>query len=202
MSRYGQRTRLTGGSEANSVNKWYGGGFAAMNTSFESIATTTVGSGGSSTITFASIPQTYSHLQLRMLARGTTGTTILENNVRYNGVTSAYSRQLMYGDGASVTGDHRANGDSAFFMSWFAGGSAASNIFGVCLMDILDYTNTNKFTTTRVLTGVELNGSGYVGQVSSYFSSTSAISSIVITPLSGNYTEYSHFALYGIKAAA
>ena len=28
MSRYGQRTRLTGGSEANSINKWYGSGFS------------------------------------------------------------------------------------------------------------------------------------------------------------------------------
>ena len=27
MSRYGQRSRLTGTSEANSINKWYGGGF-------------------------------------------------------------------------------------------------------------------------------------------------------------------------------
>lgn len=30
MSRYGQRTRLTGGSEANSINKWYGGGFVTV----------------------------------------------------------------------------------------------------------------------------------------------------------------------------
>ena len=40
--------------------------------SFSSIATVTVGSGGSSTVSFISIPQTYKHLQLRGIAKGTT----------------------------------------------------------------------------------------------------------------------------------
>ena len=29
MSRYGQRSRLTGGTGANTINYWFGGGFAA-----------------------------------------------------------------------------------------------------------------------------------------------------------------------------
>ena len=30
MTRFDMKRRLTGGSEANSINKWYGGGFAAL----------------------------------------------------------------------------------------------------------------------------------------------------------------------------
>ena len=41
------------------------GNAAVIGTSYESIATTTVGSGGASSITFSSIPATYAHLQIR-----------------------------------------------------------------------------------------------------------------------------------------
>ena len=44
-------------------------GVTAAATSFDSIATVTVGAGGSSSITFSSIPSTYKHLQIRLLAQ-------------------------------------------------------------------------------------------------------------------------------------
>ena len=44
---------------------------------YESIASTTVGSGGVSTITFSSIPDTYKHLQIRYTARVTGSTTAI-----------------------------------------------------------------------------------------------------------------------------
>jgi hypothetical protein len=36
-----------------------------VTTSYESIETVTVGSGGSATVTFSSIPATYTHLQIK-----------------------------------------------------------------------------------------------------------------------------------------
>ena len=50
-------------SASNSVTPF------AADGNYESIATVTVGSGGTSTISFTSIPQTYTHLQLRYIAR-------------------------------------------------------------------------------------------------------------------------------------
>jgi hypothetical protein len=47
-------------------------GVAASTNSYESIATVTVGSGGASEVEFTSIPSTYTHLQIRALARNTT----------------------------------------------------------------------------------------------------------------------------------
>ena len=50
--------------------------------SYESIATVTVGSGGSSSLTFSSIPATYTHLQIRYMAVALSGTTeILMKNL-------------------------------------------------------------------------------------------------------------------------
>ena len=71
---------------------------------FESIATTTVGSGGQSTITFSSIPSTYKHLQIRYAAKNS-GTS--ENFVAmkwvYNSDTAAnYSNHYIYGSGAAT----------------------------------------------------------------------------------------------------
>jgi hypothetical protein len=42
---------------------------SAGTTSYESIAVSTVGSGGASSVSFTSIPGTYSHLQIRYLGR-------------------------------------------------------------------------------------------------------------------------------------
>ncbi|NCU72421.1 MAG: hypothetical protein EBY66_05360 [Candidatus Fonsibacter lacus] len=46
--------------------------------SYESIATVTVGSGGSSYIEFTSIPATYSHLQIRIISASVFGTTVVD----------------------------------------------------------------------------------------------------------------------------
>ena len=43
--------------------------YPAVSTSYESIATVTVGSGGAANVEFTSIPGTYTHLQIRMLGR-------------------------------------------------------------------------------------------------------------------------------------
>jgi hypothetical protein len=66
-------------------------------------------------------------------------------------------------------------------------------------MDILDYANTNKFKTTRTLTGSDLNGSGVVSLDSGSWRSTSAITSITFTARANLINTYSSFALYGIK---
>jgi len=65
-------------------------------------------------------------------------------------------------------------------------------------MDIFDYSNTNKFKTSRELGGYDLNGSGGVGFISGNFRSTSAITSIAFAGTT--FQQYSSFALYGVKA--
>ena len=52
---------------------------------YDSIATTTVGAGGASSITFSSIPSTYTHLQVRITAKGNRGIVIENAYLTFNG---------------------------------------------------------------------------------------------------------------------
>jgi hypothetical protein len=71
---------------------------------------------------------------------------------------------------------------------------------GVGITDLVDYSDTNKFKTIRSLVGGNINTTvGYAGLYSGNWRSTSAITSISITPLTGNFSQNSSFALYGIK---
>jgi hypothetical protein len=162
---------------------------------FESIATTTLTT-AAATITFSSIPQTYSHLQLRYIARNDTSTYFVR--IRFNGSTTTtdYVYHVLNGSGSAVTVGHENDGMYAPRQS------TTANIFGAGVVDILDYTNTNKYKTIRGLGGYDANGSGDVDFLSGFYkANTSAITSIEITVVAGNYTQYSQFALYGIRSA-
>jgi hypothetical protein len=180
----------------------YGTGVPPVTNSYESIATVTVGSGGSSSVEFTSIPQTYKHLQIRIMAR--TNRSVAADNVSltFNGDAlggTNYAYHFLSGDGASVS----AGGGSSFeriLAANVAGATSTANVFGVGVLDILDYTNTNKNTTTRSLTGYDANGSGNSRLYSGLYLSTTAITSIKLwAEASSLHTQYSSFALYGIK---
>lgn len=165
---------------------------AQFATSFDSIATTTVGSGGSSTITFSSIASTYKHLQLRILAKPASGQPWL--SVRLNSATTGYSFHALYGTGAAAG----AEGGASVSLARMGINDPAQ--FGVYVIDLLDYTNTNKYKTLRCLWGFDANGSGYTGINSSVWQNTNAVDTITIINEGGtNFAQYSHFALYGVK---
>ena len=168
---------------------------------FESIATTTL-STATASVTFSSIPQTYKHLQLRMSAKTDRGDTDDVTLVQFNGDTAAnYSYHWVRGNGTAAGSSGAASTSYIYLNYACTGNSSASNIFGSCVVDIFDYTNTNKFKTTRSLQGFDLNGQGWVYLSSGNWRSTSAITSIVLDQQYGtNWKQYSHFALYGIKA--
>ena len=164
---------------------------------FESIATVTVGSGGASTIDFTSIPSTFQHLQIRAMARNTTGTA--DALYQFNGDTgSNYAWHLLVGNGSSAQA-YAGTSTTNFRGAGYTVYVASSTINGVGVTDILDYKDTNKFKTTRTLLGSDTNGGGELQFWSGLWRSTSAITSIKITPSTGSFAQYSHFALYGIK---
>ena len=167
--------------------------------SYESIATVTVGSGGSSSITFSSIPSTYTHLQIRAI---TQVSTTARGGVSFNGDTtlSNYENHYLYGDGASAAAGTGAS-------SWgVVLASVSSSSFGGFVADILDYTSANKNKVWRSLSGQDTNGGGYLVLYSGVWLNTNAITSLTLYPdedstSGGTFAQYSHFALYGIKGA-
>ena len=171
--------------------------------SFESIATVSVGSGGSGTISFTSIPSTYKHLQLRLIARTDRSGSPSANTVwRFNSDTATnYSQHGITGNGTSASAFNSVSATSLGF-DRIAGATAGASMFGAIIVDILDYADTNKYKTARGLGGLEINtGNSEVYYQSGAWRSTSAINRIDITSVAGtvNFVQYSQFALYGIK---
>jgi hypothetical protein len=163
---------------------------------FSQIATTTA-TGSTADVTFSSIPQIYTHLQIRMIVKNHTANT---NNTRlqFNSDTGAnYSWHELYGDGSSA-GSGASSGASYMYTGNHPSNVVASS-FAVYVVDILDYKDTNKFKTVKTLSGYDLNGSGVVGLRSGNWRSASAITSIRIFPGADSFAQYSSFQLYGVK---
>ena len=120
--------------------------------------------------------------------------------MRFNSDTgSNYAFHTLSGNGstASATGSATQTSFNDFMRA--ASNSLTAGIFGVAVVDILDYANTNKYKTLRALQGGDSNGAGMVGITSGVWMSTAAISTITINPSGGTAIQYSSFALYGIN---
>lgn len=155
----------------------------------------TVGAAGASSVTFTNIPSTYSHLQIRGISAGVNNTFA---DMTFNSDTgNNYSFHDIYGDGSSAgaeSGTTRANIPATALPN-------ATSVFNGLVIDILDYQNTNKYKTARILQGRDTNGGGVIYFMSGLWMNTSAITSIKITSRSGNIAQYSQFALYAVKGA-
>lgn len=189
----------TGSSFTNLIkyNDFLAGNTAYQPTAYESIATVTVGSGGSSTITFSSIPSTYQHLQIRAISNhSSTGAASLF--YQFNSDTASnYSAHYLQGSGSSV-----AAGSILSTYMYAGTGYGNTDIYHSLIMDILDYKDTNKYKTVRNLCGYDANGSGYVELTSGSWRSTSAVTSISLYyEGSRNMDQYTKFGLFGIKGA-
>jgi hypothetical protein len=169
---------------------------------YDALATVTVGVGGLSSITFAGIPQTgYSHLQIRGIAKTNVNSNSDGNFLcRFNDDSgSNYSGHIIRGDGSSATSDAGAN--LSYLTMGYATGSNANNTntFASYVIDILDYSNVNKYKTTRQLEGYDLNGvEGSIFLRSNSWRSFNGINKITFSNVT--FAQYSQFALYGVKA--
>jgi hypothetical protein len=173
---------------------------------FQSIATVTLAT--TATITFSSIPSTYTHLQLRILAK--TNRATYSNDLislRFNGDTgSNYSGHLLAGSGSTVTAEGSASSTKIYYGGNVGGSTLPADTYGAAIIDILDYKDTNKYKTTRSLSGYDNNGAGtdpgIVSLLSGSWRNTAAITSITLLGGEGSsLLSGSTVALYGIKSA-
>jgi hypothetical protein len=172
--------------------------------SYESIATTTVGSGGSATITFSGIATTWSHLQLRYTARSNAsgGTSSLVIRFNSDNASNYYAYHEIYADGSTATA-YAGGAATSIQIDQTTAAAKAASIFGVGIIDILNYQSTTNNKTARFLDGWDANGTGAVVFGSALWkpSTVAAISRIDITESAAStWSQYSSFALYGVKA--
>ena len=185
-------------------------GISGHLSSFESIATVTVGAGGSSTMVFSSLPQTYKHLQLRGILKSTNNASTLNSMyIQFNGdAGSTYSWHQFYGYyTASTAGSGYSSSQTQIYPGYIpltdSLGGLTSNIFCGIVIDILDYTSSSKNKTLKAFSGFDFNNaysySGIIVLGSGAWYSTSSVTSITFSTTSGNYAQFSSLALYGVK---
>jgi hypothetical protein len=164
------------------------------------IATTTL-STATSSVTFSNIPQSYEHLQLRIFGQ-TSGTAYGRLAFNSDTTNANYRGHYLAGDGATVVAGAWGQAYPGVLVNGNGGWSnSSSSAFSNTIIDILDYANTNKNKTTRTLAGYDNNGSGNVEFQSGLWLSTAAVTSVSLSLNANNFTQYSSFALYGIKRA-
>ena len=165
------------------------------------IASVTVGAGGASSYNFTNIPQTFTHLQLRVFMKtsitGNVDTIYMQPNSDF--VAGHYYAHVFFGNGSSASSTGFAS-ISATAYGTSPDNTSSSNIFGVAIIDILDYTNTNKNKTMRTLNGFDANGSGQVALSSMLWQNTAAITQLTGGANAG-FLQYTRFDLYGIQTS-
>lgn len=173
-----------------------------MANTFVAIAKNVLTSSAAS-VTFSSIPQTYTDLYLLAFPRqtGTGGAYIGTAKVEFNAATTNFSYLEMFSNGTSVGGAISA---SASFVLRYSGDGATADTFGSGEIYIPNYTRSAY--KIMAATSVAENNSATNSQTriaadAGLWSDTSAITSITLTPSSGSIDTGSSFYLYGIKSS-
>jgi len=165
-----------------------------MATTYEPIATTTLGSAASS-ITFSSITSAYTDLRIIMNVAGGGSSNFVQ--IRFNSdATSNYSRTSLIADGSTVTST-RASATNGL-LNVAASGSVQPELI---LADIFSYSNTSVYKTWLSSDNSDANGSGNVGRIVGLWRSTAAIDTILLQGNTGNFAAGTTATLYGILKA-
>jgi hypothetical protein len=161
-----------------------------MPATYEPIATTTLGSSASS-ITFSSIPATYTDLRLVVVAQYSS-----ENNlyIRFNNDSGTnYSGTAINGNGSTAASFRETNGTGIQI-----GRVPASSNFSLATCDIFSYAGST-YKTCLSTCAEDTNGGGYVYNFVNLYRSTSAINRIDI--YFPGFNTGTTATIYGIKAA-
>jgi|688.fasta_scaffold67439_6 hypothetical protein len=160
-----------------------------MPATYEPIATNTLGSATSS-VTFSSIPSTYTDL---ILVFGGSVSAFGNLRIQVNSDTgSNYSWTRLLGDGSTASSDR---GSAQTFINIAI---LDTNTIGNSIVHLQNYSNTTTYKT--VLTRGNSTGT-YLGANVALWRSTSAINSITVLTSTGNINSSTVISLYGIKAA-
>jgi len=169
---------------------------------YDLLETINVAGGSTTSVAFDSIPQDYSHLQIRIAAKA-----VYANNGHFaikanfnNSSSQYYQLHRLVGDGSSVS-SQAGSSDTDMWWGYIPTLQASSEGFGTSVVDLLDYSSENKNTTVRVLNGYTNSQKASVSLSSSLWQNTEAITKISFDVDSFPIASGSRFSLYGIKGA-
>ena len=171
-----------------------------MANTFELIASSTVGAGGASSISFSSIPATFTDLSLKVSTRGaSTGTLVL---VQFNSSASGYQARWVDGDGSATSSGNNSS-TLQNLMAWTESSSTTANTFGNFELYIPNYAGSNyKSVSSDYVNENNATGGISYGLLANLWSNTAAINAISLSIYGGtNFAQYSTAYLYGVKNA-
>ena len=155
----------------------------------------TVGSGGASSIDFTSIPSTYTDLVLKVSVRnsGTPDQVIM----KVNGSSASLSNRLLYGSGSAAASTSLTTG----YIGTSVDNTKTASTFNNMEIYISNYAgSSNKSASADSV--MENNATTAFAVLNAWlWSNTAAITSISLTPDSGNFVQYSTAYLYGVSNA-
>jgi hypothetical protein len=181
-----------------------------MAVTYTLIQTTTVGAGGSATVSFSAIPQTYTDLVVVGSVRSTSTTSNTgEYDVmayRFNATTSGYTARVIEGSGSAAVSSSQttATGSGGGSYGRISDGGINNSLSGTSIFSPFNMYITNYAGSTYKSWSFEYveernATASYMGMVAGLWSNTAAITEITFALLVANYAEYSSFSLYGIK---
>jgi hypothetical protein len=170
-----------------------------MPNTYTLIQAVTVGSGGSASIDFTSIPSTYTDLCLKLSLRNSYAGTYVSGKLTVNANgSSIYTSKVLSGGGSSVSS---ASYGPATKMEWGPAGanSLTANTFSNIEMYFPSYTTSNNkpiyIDGVMETNDASNNALSLWGGVAA---TSSAISSIEVNFNAGSWMQYSTAYLYGI----
>ena len=158
-----------------------------------------VPSAGASSITFTSIPQSYTDLVVKLSTRTNQGSGPDYVYLQFNGNTSTSNYQGIFlrGNGSTVaSSSNTAEGKIRAAITTTSGETAST--FSNCEIYIPNYTSSNNKSTSSDWVPENNATATFMGITAGLWTQTSAITSINLALSSGSFVQYSTFYLYGV----
>ena len=174
-----------------------------MAATYTLISSQVLGSAAAS-VTFSSIPSTYTDLAIKISAREATGGNNQDNiNMAFNGATSTYGTTFILGDSTTVSSTSDTSQVYTRIVRSVVGTAWTANTFGYSEVYIPNYA-TSSIKQVLAISAVENNSSAQNGafitaEAGSW--SSGSITSISLTKAFTTFAIGSSFYLYGIKNA-
>lgn len=164
------------------------------------IASSTVGSGGASSISFSSIPSTYTDLKVVYSLRSTNSDVNDIIKLTFNGTTSdrTINRVESYGSGGITS-----TSNSVMFAYMANGNNATANTFGNGELYIPNYASSNSKSSSTEGVNENKATEAIIGFAGNLWNNVAAITSITFEPGTATKTwmQYSTAYLYGIVSS-
>jgi len=154
----------------------------------------TVGSGGAASITFSSIPGTFTDLRIVFSGRNADAVNVYALRVRFNSNASGYTQRLLYANSGTVESITRSD-DFALYVQ---GANATANTFSNSEIYIPNYSSSANKSFSVDYVNENNSATNLNGITAGLWSNTAAITSVALITEAGNLVQHSSATLYGI----